>query len=307
MLDRLETAFADQKEFLTDVGHELRTPITVIRGHVETLGDTPREREEAIAVIQDELDRMSRFVDDLLLLTKASRPDFLRPEPVDLDLLTHDLFDKARQPRRARLAPRGHRGRDRGRRPAAAHPGGDEPRRRTPSSHTGTGEPIWIGSSLSRRARTALGPRRGPGDEPGRPASGSSSATSARGRPTAAGPSGAGLGLAIVHAIAEAHGGWVELDSAPGAGVDVHDRDPDQPGDVSRILIAEDEARLASFLEKGLRSAGFTTTVTADGNAAAALARDEDFDLLILDLGLPGQDGLDGAARRCDAPGSGCR
>jgi DNA-binding response OmpR family regulator len=61
---------------------------------------------------------------------------------------------------------------------------------------------------------------------------------------------------------------------------------------VTRILIAEDEARLASFLEKGLRSSGYTTKVVADGLAAAALATDEDFDLLILDLGLPGKDGL---------------
>jgi DNA-binding response OmpR family regulator len=62
---------------------------------------------------------------------------------------------------------------------------------------------------------------------------------------------------------------------------------------VSRILIAEDERRLSSFLEKGLRSVGYTPTVAADGRTAALLARDEDFDLLILDLGLPGQDGLE--------------
>jgi len=62
---------------------------------------------------------------------------------------------------------------------------------------------------------------------------------------------------------------------------------------VSRILIAEDEARLSSFLEKGLRAAGFATTVVADGPSAVAVARDEDFDLLILDLGLPGLDGLE--------------
>ncbi|MGE4428465.1 MAG: response regulator transcription factor [Solirubrobacteraceae bacterium] len=59
-----------------------------------------------------------------------------------------------------------------------------------------------------------------------------------------------------------------------------------------RILIAEDEARLSSFLEKGLRAEGFTTTVVDDGAAAMAIARDEDFDLLILDLGLPSLDGL---------------
>jgi DNA-binding response OmpR family regulator len=61
---------------------------------------------------------------------------------------------------------------------------------------------------------------------------------------------------------------------------------------MNRILIAEDEARLASFLEKGLRSNGFVTTVASDGPTALALARDADFDLLILDLGLPGLDGM---------------
>jgi DNA-binding response OmpR family regulator len=62
---------------------------------------------------------------------------------------------------------------------------------------------------------------------------------------------------------------------------------------VSRILIVEDEPRLAAFLEKGLRSAGHATTVAANGIAGSALARDEDFDLIILDLGLPGRDGIE--------------
>jgi DNA-binding response OmpR family regulator len=62
---------------------------------------------------------------------------------------------------------------------------------------------------------------------------------------------------------------------------------------LTRILIAEDEPRLAAFLEKGLRAGGFSTTVVADGLAASNLAKDDDFDLLILDLGLPGRDGLD--------------
>jgi DNA-binding response OmpR family regulator len=62
---------------------------------------------------------------------------------------------------------------------------------------------------------------------------------------------------------------------------------------VSRILIAEDEARLASFLEKGLRASGFTTTIVGDGIAAESIANESDFDLLILDLSLPGKDGLD--------------
>jgi two-component system copper resistance phosphate regulon response regulator CusR len=60
---------------------------------------------------------------------------------------------------------------------------------------------------------------------------------------------------------------------------------------VSRILIAEDEERITSFLERGLRANGFTTQAVDSGPDALALARDSDFDLLILDLGLPGMDG----------------
>jgi DNA-binding response OmpR family regulator len=62
---------------------------------------------------------------------------------------------------------------------------------------------------------------------------------------------------------------------------------------VARILIAEDEARIASFLEKGLRANGFSTTVVDDGRLAASIARDADFDLLVLDLGLPSLHGLE--------------
>jgi two-component system copper resistance phosphate regulon response regulator CusR len=62
---------------------------------------------------------------------------------------------------------------------------------------------------------------------------------------------------------------------------------------VSRILIAEDEGRIASFLEKGLRANGFSTDVAADGEEALRLARSGRFDLLILDLGLPGKDGFE--------------
>ncbi len=61
----------------------------------------------------------------------------------------------------------------------------------------------------------------------------------------------------------------------------------------SRILIVEDEPRLVSFLEKGLRANGFATAVAADGATALAKADDEDFDLILLDLGLPDIDGLD--------------
>jgi DNA-binding response OmpR family regulator len=62
---------------------------------------------------------------------------------------------------------------------------------------------------------------------------------------------------------------------------------------MNRILIVEDEERLAAFLEKGLRASGYATTVVADGLSAAAVVSDDDFDLLLLDLRLPGRDGLD--------------
>jgi DNA-binding response OmpR family regulator len=61
---------------------------------------------------------------------------------------------------------------------------------------------------------------------------------------------------------------------------------------VNRVLIAEDERRIASFLEKGLRSNGFTTATVGDGEAAYQYARSGEFDLLILDIGLPKVDGF---------------
>jgi two-component system, OmpR family, copper resistance phosphate regulon response regulator CusR len=60
----------------------------------------------------------------------------------------------------------------------------------------------------------------------------------------------------------------------------------------NRILIAEDEGRIASFLEKGLRANGFATEIAGDGDEALRLGRSGRFDLLILDLGLPGKDGF---------------
>ena len=62
---------------------------------------------------------------------------------------------------------------------------------------------------------------------------------------------------------------------------------------MSRILIVEDEPRLASFLEKGLRASGFVTTTVGEGVSAGRLARDGDFELMILDLGLPDMDGIE--------------
>ncbi|MDJ0768967.1 MAG: response regulator transcription factor [Ilumatobacter sp.] len=62
---------------------------------------------------------------------------------------------------------------------------------------------------------------------------------------------------------------------------------------MTRILVAEDQARIAAFVRKGLEAAGFTTMVVDDGTTAASVARDDNFDLMILDLGLPGLDGIE--------------
>jgi two-component system copper resistance phosphate regulon response regulator CusR len=62
---------------------------------------------------------------------------------------------------------------------------------------------------------------------------------------------------------------------------------------LSRILIAEDEARIAAFIEKGLRANGFATDIAVDGEEALRLARSGKFDLVVLDLGLPDMDGFE--------------
>ncbi len=65
---------------------------------------------------------------------------------------------------------------------------------------------------------------------------------------------------------------------------------------MTRILIAEDEHRISSFIDKGLRAQGFSTMIVDNGLDAATMTRDDDFDLAVLDLGLPGQDGLQALA-----------
>ena len=88
-----------QRQFIRDVSHELRTPVAVSRGHLELLAaaiSRREERREAVALVTGELDRMSRFVDELLLLAKAESPDFLRLETVPLEELADELLSKAR-------------------------------------------------------------------------------------------------------------------------------------------------------------------------------------------------------------------
>jgi signal transduction histidine kinase len=214
MLDRLERGFGAQRRFVDDAGHELRTPITIVRGHLELLSDDPDDRRETIALVLDELDRMSRIVTDLLFLARAEQRDFLHPAPVELAALTGELHMKA-----AAIAPRDWRLENVGTRTIVA-----DRQRLTQAviqladnaaKHTDEGDVVAIGSSVvGRDVRIWVRDTgRGIADEDrtrifDRFARGSS------GRRT----DGAGLGLSIVEAIARAHGGRVELSSQPREG-----------------------------------------------------------------------------------------
>jgi two-component system OmpR family sensor kinase len=95
MLDRLESVFQSQREFVQDANHELRDPLTIVRGHLQLLEDDPDERRRTIQLVTDELDRMGTIVDDLKLLAEADQPGFLRFEWIDLEVFTKELHSKA--------------------------------------------------------------------------------------------------------------------------------------------------------------------------------------------------------------------
>ncbi len=108
---------------------------------------------------------------------------------------------------------------------------------------------------------------------------------------------GFGLGLSIVRAIVTEHGGTARVEDAPSGGAQFvlslpilqsgHEGDPA----VARILIVEDEAKIASFVSKGLGAEGHQTTVCGDGREGLDHALSGGFDLMVLDIGLPSLDG----------------
>ena len=215
MLDRLESVFQSQREFVQDASHELRDPLTICRGHLELLGDDPEERRATTALVLDELDRIGRIVDDLQLLAEAEHPDFLRREWIDLELLTHELLAKATalSPRRWGLDGIGSRMvlADRQRLTEAVMNLAHNAVQHTVShdsiaigtSASGGEVRIWVrdtGSGISNEDQQVIFERFKRGSDAHR-----------RYR-------GGGLGLAIVKTVAEAHDGHVELDSRLGEG-----------------------------------------------------------------------------------------
>jgi signal transduction histidine kinase len=215
MVDRLESSFATQRRFIDDAGHELRTPITIVRGHLELMQEDPAERRETMYLVMDELDRMSRMVEDLLLLARAEHPDFLDPHPLDVEELTFEIAAKA--------AAFGERGWE----VVEAAPVvmvADRQRltqammnlARNAVEHTADGTRVTIGSAV-----------RGDEVEFWVHDDGSGIAESerehvferfSRGRRGRRETGGAGLGLAIAKAIVEAHDGRIDLESSPGEG-----------------------------------------------------------------------------------------
>jgi len=95
MLERLDEGAQQQQQFLDDAGHELRTPLTILRGHLEL--ETVDDPEDVVAtreVLLDEVDRMQRLVDDLLLLANSGDPGFIRREPVLIPELLDQVMEK---------------------------------------------------------------------------------------------------------------------------------------------------------------------------------------------------------------------
>jgi signal transduction histidine kinase len=218
MLDRLSEAFSSQREFIADASHELRTPLTVIRGQLEVLAaqGNPSEAEvrHVERQVQAEIGRVSRLVDDLLVLTQAERSDFLRPYEIDLRPFVSELWDglSLTAERRFELGPvpEGTLHADPDRLAQALRNLG-----RNAIEHTadGTGlvrlEVEALGGQTLRFAVVDDGPGIPP-EERERIFERFHRVDVGRSRKSG----GAGLGLAIVRAIAEAHGGRVRADSS---------------------------------------------------------------------------------------------
>lgn len=215
MLDSLETMDADQRKLLDDVGHELRTPITIVRGHLELMDATdPSDAADTRALALEELDRMNSLVGDLLTLAKAERSDFVVPREVDIAALTERIFDKA-----TGLGPRAWN--------LGAVASGQaylDPERITQAvlqlaanavKYSDEGTPVEISSRVVAGRVSFTVEDAGCGIAP--------EDTEriierfARGRNTGR-SEGSGLGLAIVSSIARAHGGEVTVRSRVGEG-----------------------------------------------------------------------------------------
>lgn len=214
MLSRLEVAFTTQRRFIDDAGHELRTPLTAIRGHLELMEPSPEAHAETMPVVLHEVDRMVRIVNDLLLLAKAEGPDFLQEGTVAIDELVETVRTTV-----STLGARDWR--------VEARTGvtirADLQRLvqalvqlvHNAVVHTEEGDRITIGAVADAGTVELWVADAGPGVALADRAAIFERFRRAEGRRRS---EGAGLGLAIVRAIAEAHGGSVRVETAPEGG-----------------------------------------------------------------------------------------
>lgn len=217
MLDRLDGAFRGQRAFLDDAGHELRTPLTILQGHLELVDPAdPDDVRRTRDLLLDETERMSRLVEDMILLTKSERPGFVVPSAVRADELTDRVADKVRG-----LADRVWVVDGR----ADVEVEVDEQRltqalvqlAQNAVKHTGATDTVAIGSALGAGGTVRFWVR---DTGPGVPDAEKSAIFQRFTRGTdAVHDEGSGLGLSIVSAIAAAHGGTAHVEDAtpPGA------------------------------------------------------------------------------------------
>ncbi|MEE6282610.1 sensor histidine kinase [Georgenia sunbinii] len=217
MLTRLEISFSSQRRLLDDAGHELRTPITIVRGHLELMD--PSDPQDAAATREltlSELDRMHRLADDLVMLAKADAPGFVQPVRTEVGTLLDNVLDQAR-----RLGPRRWRINERVEATANL-----DPQRITQAmlqlaanavKFSPAGSTVTIGSRIEDGTLALWVRDEGTGipvDEQATIFERFTRGTTASGSQI----EGSGLGLSIVAAITESHGGQVRVDSAPGLG-----------------------------------------------------------------------------------------
>jgi len=217
MLDRLEAAFTTQRAFLADAGHELRTPITIVQGNLDTLTVRSTEDAETLGVVADELQRMARLVDELLLLARSRQPDFLHTQATDITDLTLGLLAKIEtlddRPWSIGAIARGSCELDRQRITQAVLQLAANAARHTPASTPVELSSAWDGDTLLFRVAD-----RGPGIPAGEHARIFDRFT----RLDTRRPDSTGLGLSIVAAIADAHGGHADAHDRPGGGAIFH-------------------------------------------------------------------------------------
>ena len=221
MLDRLESAFVGQRQFLDDAGHELKTPLTVLRGHLELVD--PADTADVAAtrdLLLDEVDRMGRLVGDLILLAKSRRPDFVALDLVDLGELTESVLAKARAlgERQWVLDECSHEvvGLDEQRITQAMLQLADNA-----VKHTDVGDTVAVGSAVEADVVRLWVRDSGDGIPPEDREAMLERFARSRVR---SGDEGFGLGLSIVAAIADAHGGGVRIEEArpaPGSRVEI--------------------------------------------------------------------------------------